>query len=395
MIPVDPLLLEAFRYSHTRTVYMTVYSGSTRVTEPLLAIKDGSVTANRDQRARRSLSCSIPLSQWEDVPALNVISSRVLIEVGFDLGAQAVVMPVGMFRVNELGRNNAGELSLSGTSLESYVIEDDFERETTYPIGVNCLDKLREVILESLPDANFIIDPAINPAIQLHKPLQSTNNRWDTVEAMAHALNADVYCDPVGNFVVRPRPSMIDAKPVWRINEGPDGVLIGLNTKVSRDQMYNAVQVIAQNAFPGDEPYSGDWQRDTDPNSPTRWGGPFGRKSIRYTDPGIKYFDDMDPLRPPFNGAQIKDQCNKKAQELLLFYLAEERQLNLSAIPNPALEPDDFVQVSMLDHTEEVFLVTSMTIPLGLSEWTAETLSNKTHERLNPDSPLKQPEITA
>ena len=393
MISIDPMLLQAFRYSHVRTVYITVYSGYTALTEPMMILAGGSVRADRNQRARRQLTASIPLSQWEDVPDLNVISSRVLVEMGFDLGATSVVLPLGLFRVNEISRNNAGELQLSGTSMESYVIEDAFEKETTYPIGTNCLAKLQEVISETLPEARFEIHPSINAAITLHKPLQGTENRWDTVEGMAHMLGADVYCNAVGTFVIKPRPKMTEAVPVWRINEGSDGVLIGVNTKVSRDGMYNAVQVVAQNAFPGDEPYAGDWVRDTDPTSPTRWGGPFGRKSIRVTDPGIRYFDDMDPARPPFSGAQIKDQCNKKAAELLVFHLAEERQLNLSAVPNPALEPDDFVQVSMLDHREEIFLITSMTIPLGLDQWTADTLSNKSIKLLDPDSPIKQPEL--
>jgi hypothetical protein len=388
------MLLQAFRYSHVRTVFITVYQGYKNLTGPMQVLAGGQVRADRGQRARRQLTASIPLSQWEDVPELNVISSRVLVEMGFDLGGTSVVLPLGLFRVNELSRNNAGELQLTGTSMESYVIEDTFEKETTYAIGSKCLDQLKAAILETLPEAKFEVDPAINVATTLHKPLQGTESRWDTVEAMAHMLSADVYCNSVGTFVVKPRPSMLNAQPVWRINEGSDGVLIGVNTKVSRDNMFNAVQVVAQNAFPGDEPYAGDWVRDTDPTSPTVWGGPFGRKSVRITDPGIKFFDDMDPLRSPFSGAQIKDQCNKKAAELLLFYLADERQINLSAIPNPALEPDDFVQISMLDNREEIFLLTSITLPLGLGELTADTLSYKSHNLLNPDSPLKQPELT-
>ena len=147
----------------------------------------GSVRADRNQRARRQLTASIPLSQWEDVPDLNVISSRVLVEMGFDLGATSVVLPLGLFRVNEISRNNAGELQLSGTSMESYVIEDAFEKETTYQIGDNCLEKLKAVITETLPEARLGVDPATNPAITLHRPLQGTENRWDTVEAMAHS----------------------------------------------------------------------------------------------------------------------------------------------------------------------------------------------------------------
>jgi hypothetical protein len=58
--------------------------------------------------------------------------------------------------------------------------------------------------------------------------------------------------------------------------------------------------------------------------------------------------------------------------------------LDFSAIPNPALEPDDAVQVSMLDGTFETHLITSMSIPLGLGAWTADTLSNKDTGVLNP-----------
>jgi hypothetical protein len=107
---------------------------------------------------------------------------------------------------------------------------------------------------------------------------------------------------------------------------------------------------------------------DLDPESPTVWGGPFGKKPLIYQD------DLLD----------TKEKCQAKADELLAFYRAEDRYLDFSAIPNPALEPDDVVQVSMLDGTTENHLITRMTIPLGLGAWTADTLSNKDTESLNP-----------
>jgi len=368
VIDIDPVLLEAFRYSHVKSSYLSVYEGTTLVSE-VVGISSGSVKADRNQKARRSLECTIPLSQWQDVVGLNVIGSRVQAWTGYDLGGRKIVVPIGAFRVDELGRAQGGTLQVTASSLESYVIDDIFIDQLPIYTGANVVNEIKRLITESLPDVIFELDAFATSmsGVLLDKDLFLERDRWDTVIALAAFISCDVYCTPAGKFRIAKRPSMTDLVPVWRINEGPDGVLVAMNTKVSRANTFNGVLAMGQSSNADVIPCSY-LLLDTDVSSPMRWGGPFGKKLYVYSDENLT----------------TTAKCQAKAEELLAFYKAEDRNLDFSAIPNPALEPDDAVQVSMLDGTVETHLITSMTIPLGLGAWTAETLSNKDTGVLNP-----------
>lgn len=361
MITVDPLLLEAFRYSHTRTCVLSVYESTTKIADDI-KISEGSVSADRGQKARRSLDCTIPLSQWEDVATLTVTKSRIQAWVGYDLGATSVLLPLGVFRVETLSRSNSGALKVSGISLEAYVIDDVAISNFSLDAGTNVLSKIQALIVESLPDATFEITTYAQSqsGVTLDRSISGKTDRWEVVTELATYIGCDVYCAPDGRFRVAKKPSMLALNPVWTINEGPDGVLVGMNTAVSRAKTYNAVLAMEQNSDAAIPPFSA-VVYDTDPQSPTMWGGPFGKKLYTYQD---------DLLTS-------KAACTAKATELLAVFKAEDRSLDFSAIPNPALEPDDAVQVTMLDGTVETHLLTRMTIPLGLGAWSADTLSNK------------------
>lgn len=361
MIPVDPVLLSAFRQSHTKYCVLSVYEGTTQVAENVL-ISEGSVSADRYQKARRTLSCTIPLSQWQDVVGLNVISSRIQVWIGYDLGGSQVLVPLGVFRVDDLNRTDGGSLQVSGTSLEAYVIEDQFIDELVISVDEPIIAMIQELIIQSLPDASFVLDDWATSQLgaRTQVALSAKRDRWDAVTQLAEHIDCDVFCGPDGKFRISRRPKMVDSLASWNLNEGPDGVLVSMNNRVSRDNTYNAVLVLGQNSDSSVPPFSAVAYDDA-ANSPTRWGGPFGRKLYVFQD-------DM---------MSSQEQCLLKAQELLEFFRAEDRELDLTAIPNPAIEPDDIVEVQMLDGTVERHLITAITIPIGLGTWSATTLSNK------------------
>ena len=317
-----------------------------------------------------------------------------------DLGGHSEPIPAGVFRVNELARTSAGELSVSATSLESYVIDNELLDESEWAkVGDNCLDAIQRLITACFPASSpttFDITPGAQAmsGVQLTTDL-AVGSRWDLIESYAFAIDCDVYCAPSGEFRIAKSPDIEAGKPVWRINEGPDGVLVSMNTRVSRDKVYNGVQVIAQSSNSDVPPVSGDMitvadlpgltQAERDALKVYEWGGLFGKRPLVFTDPS-------DELK-------LKADCNAKALVLLKEMLAEERTLDLSAIPNPAMEPDDIIEILRYHPISgvaeiEKHMIASMSIPLGLGEWTAQTLSNRTSEDLNDESPLKQPKDT-
>ena len=111
---------------------------------------------------------------------------------------------------------------------------------------------------------------------------------------------------------------------------------------------------------------------DDDPESATYYGGPFGKR-ILVLEP--------DPL------LTTRDMCRAKAELTLERRRYPERELDLTFLPNPALEPDDVVQITMLDGTVENHLIRSLNFPLSAGTWTAATISTAVADDLPTDVP--------
>lgn len=341
-------------------------------------VVSGGVDADRSSKARRVFSAEVALHMWEDVP-VTIVSSRVQIWTGVLLGSFEMMVPLGVFRVDSIGRTNRGTLSLSGASLEEYVIDDKWSEIGVIPKGTMCIAKIVEIINSSVPGyVEFDITPE---ALARDEPLAHEiqyslgDSKWDVVESLAFDIECDVYCDATGKFRITPRPTFVDPVPVATVTEGVDGVLVTLNVKTTRDKTFNGWIAMGESSGSDVPPYSA-VVVDDDPRSPTRWGGPFGKRLGTYKS---KLLDS-------------KQKCEDKARELLRESKAITRTLDLSSIPNPALEPDDVIRISMLDGTYEEHLLTKISIPLGLGEWSAETLSNKDwREVVNPDRPIEVP----
>jgi hypothetical protein len=79
-----------------------------------------------------------------------------------------------------------------------------------------------------------------------------------------------------------------------------------------------------------------------------------------------------------------KEMCVNKALLLLDELRSRVDNVNLSAVPNPALEPGDLVGVDMLDGTEQLFMVNQVTIPLRNGAWTGQMMSNRDLPKVQP-----------
>lgn len=362
--PEFALFLSMIRNSHVRSFSMLLFKGTQLVSDDF-NIADGSVTADRDSNARRKMSLTIPLTQWDDSPVqlINVIDSRIQLGIGFDLGAYSLNIPLGVFRVDSLGRKNDAELVVEGVGLEAYVYEHEVLDATEIPTEASrCIDSIETLIRNAFPDAVFdtpyAADVESRRGVTLDSAPTDTPKRWDAIQAYARRIGCVVYCAPSGKFRIAREPDVTAGTPVWLLDEGANGVLIGVGTKVTRENTYNAVRASGETVAE-DIPACTALVKDDDPNSPTRYGGPFGMRTYEYQDNLL--------LNPAM--------CEEKARLLLNEFKAATRSLNMSAVPNPALEPDDIVEIDMLDGTVERHLLTSMTIPLGLGEWSANTLS--------------------
>jgi hypothetical protein len=359
MLTNDQVFLEAFRYSTTSVATLDLYTGTTLI-EAGVKITGGTVNAVRKGNARRTFDCVIAMNYWEDLP-VSVFSSRVAVRIGIEVAPGVPrTLPEGVFRVETATRHRQGEIAISGTSLEAYVIDDRFFTPRTPVKGGSTIVTIQNLIIESLPEAAFVVTATKDKPVAMTAPWE--RERWEAVTALADSIDAEVYCGANGSFIIADKPSLAaaDQTPVWRVNAGPDGVLVTEDISQTRDGVYNAVVASGQSTDQ-DIPPVWDVVVDNNPASKTYWSGPFGHVPRFYSNPNFS----------------TKAQCTAAATNMLIEATAEHREVNFSSAPNPALEPGDCIQLSMLDGTTENHIISDLTLPLGLGAYTAKTLASK------------------
>jgi len=162
---------------------------------------------------------------------------------------------------------------------------------------------------------------------------------WDAAQQWAASLGYALYFTPAGVATIVSELALAAADPVWTFDGKPAAgapydpadyanlALYDETDDLDTDDAYNAV-VITGNSSSLAAAVRGE-AYDTDPDSPTRWGGPFGFKPL---------FEDSELVTT--NG-----QAGQKAVGRLQQVTGLAESLQVPAVPNPALEVGDQVQV--------------------------------------------------
>jgi len=161
-------------------------------------------------------------------------------------------------------------------------------------------------------------------------------------------------------FVLKNSPSLSKGRSVYTINPGDGGLLTNQAVTNTRTGVYNAVVVTGKD--PGNNrpiPYA--FVSDTNPTSPTRYGGEFGQVPMFYTSQFL----------------MTNAQCQSVANNLLSRAVAQNRQLTFGSSPVPFLEPGDVITVVLTNGTREKHLIEKMTISLNTSSMGMDTLATK------------------
>lgn len=351
MYPISAAFRAALTTSHVMVARVDAfYEGA--LTLATLPITDGSVTVDRGSKTRRTLSLTIAdpsYLPWAATDPLAAYGQQLVVSRGvqFSNGVTEVV-PLGTFRINEpSGDVHTGPVTLTGTSMESAIIDDKFQVPTSTRGYGGCVDAIEALIRQTLPDAIItnLTAGARNPTCAV-ATWDADADRWDAVTQIATAMQSEVYVDAQNRFVITDLPDVVNGTVAWDIAEGAGGTLITSERKMSRTAVCNAVVASGENSAAGSVPLSA-VAKDTDPTSPTRWGGPFGKvtKSISsalWTSTGA---------------------CQAAADYALFDAIAPNIQTSLDALPNPALEGNDIIRVVAKGKPYR-YLVQSLTVPL-------------------------------
>ncbi|MEU1254788.1 DUF5047 domain-containing protein [Streptomyces chartreusis] len=355
MYPVTSTFLATLATSHTMLARVDAYYAGALVRSNL-PFTTGSVSVDRASKTRRTISLTVgdpKLLPWAATDPLAAYGQQLVASRGirYSNGSEEWV-PLGTFRINEpSGDVHFGPVTVTGASMECALIDDQFQMPTSTRGYGGCVDAIEALIRQTLPDAIIVnlTAGARNPACAVAN-WDAGGDRWDAVTQIALAMQAEIYVDAQNRFVITDLPDVVNGAVAWNIAEGEGGTLISSARRMPRTGVYNAVVASGQNAASGSVPVSAS-ATDSNPASPTRYGGPFGKvtKSISsalWTTTGA---------------------CQAAADYALYDAIAPNIQTSIDSLPNPALEGNDIVRITHAGRKER-YLVQSLTVPLTATD---------------------------
>jgi hypothetical protein len=330
----------------------------------------GTVTVDAHSQIRRSATVEIgDPALWPDdaTDALSPLGSELAIEYGIAIPGQGVEwVPVIQGVITDVEHTRPTDSARSAISVRLAdrslkVSQARFDQPVQTVSGATCVAEIRRLITEVLPSAT-VTD--LTGSAMAAAQMEVERERWaDGIEKLADALGAEVFCNPVGVFIIRPTP-LITAPPVWVVSGGDGGLLVEINEKTTREWTYNRVVASGQRVD-GTPPV---WAvvSDTDPASPTNVGGAFGVKTRFYASSLLT----------------TTPQATTAAQALLARTIGMQGTITFSTIVNPALDAGDVVLLRDRGQVS-AHIIDSVTVPLVPGE--LQQISTRTLD-LPPES---------
>lgn len=332
--------------SHTIATRVDVlYGGITLASN--LAVAAGSV--NLDRSAKSLATLQITLAEPLRIEATDGLSPY-----GYELAVwrgiaypdgTSELAPLGVFPIqtSELGEDLLTVITARDRS--QAVVDARFEDDYQIAAGTNYATAIQALIVAGVPSTTFSFASTTFTTPLLTFGAQS--DRWEAAQGMARSIGCEIYFDGRGICVLRAEPSAT-LTPAWSILEGNGGALLDARISLDRAPAYNRVIAFGENADNTTAVPRG-VATDANPISPSYYFGPFGKKPRFYSSPFLK--DDT--------------QAAAAALAILNSQLGVARALDLSALPNPALEPGDAVRATRARlGLDEVHLIDSITVGL-------------------------------
>ena len=345
--PVSDRFLPRLAESHTPVTQVQLFLTDGRVVE--LPHTGGSVTVDRSQAIRRTctVTCADPsLIPRTPTDQLATYGARLRVARGVDYqdGSRPELVPLGVFRLDSVdGDVTDGPVNLQGKALEAVVQDDKFT--APYTATGTVVGAITAIIQRSLPTADIL--SLITDAPIGSRVFDIEGDPWAGCQEIAAAAGAEVYTNADGVFVISTLPDLTTATPVWQVDAIEGGVYISGNRAMSSDNVFNGVLARGENTADNVPPVSS-LATDSDPHSPTYWGGPFGRRPTFYSSSTLI----------------TTSACAAAANLKLAAAKAPNASGNFSSLPNPALEPGDVLRVTHPDGSKELHQVASFSVPL-------------------------------
>jgi hypothetical protein len=349
MRAVDAIFLRTLRGSHRpvfRARVITTYQTGVQPDGDLIDIVDsnGEVSQSSTADIRSSLTLTVP-EPWPKSATdhLAPYGNEIYIERGLAYGnGQTVWVGLGYYRINTPQQDIVpdGPVTITGSDRMAGVIDSKFIRPQQFSQTMT-RRQLSEFLVQDALGPQAVVewdDPAVADAV-IGRPLVVEQDRYGALKDLADSVGKSVFFDYRGVCLFRTRPD-ITGVASWTVDAGGNGVMVSMSRNLTRDGVFNAVVCTGEGADTNTPAYA--VVADYSENSPTRYGGRFGKVPDFYSSPLVV----------------TQAQAVTAGTERLKTQLGLPYKVVLSLVPNPALEPEDIIAVSYPDRARSLSLQT-------------------------------------
>lgn len=347
MRPVSDAFLRTIRGSHDacfRARVCTTYQEGTDPDGVEIPITGGDVISASTADIRSTLDLTTVYDWPKNASGdLAPYGNEIFVERGIAYGTGSHEwVGLGFFRINTPDQDEApnGPIQIAATDRMSGIIDARFLTPRQFASTLTCGQLVSALITEVYPAATVSWDDTGVRDTAVGRTVTADRDRFGTLKDLVTSLGKVGYWRYDGVFRVETPPA-VSGTPSWVVNSGKDGVVVKLSRTITREGIYNVV--VASGEATDTSPPVWAAVADLSPSSPTRYGGRFGPVPRFYTSPFLS----------------TTDQCRLAAEVLLRKSLGLPYSINLQAIPNAAVEPDDLLRVGTEKHIADV-----VTIPL-------------------------------
>lgn len=353
MRAVSDAFLRTVKGSHTmvaRAIVCETFQSGTAPTGTEIPIFDGDVRMDGTAQIRATLDLSTDGTRLWPTRADSLFApygNEVYVSRGVRYSDEQIEMVgLGYFRIQAPEQETApnGPIRLAGRDRMAGIVVGRLVEPQQFLAGASLGFIMSTLVGQVYPDAVIEWDDNTDDAV-ITRSMICEEDRYGFLADLVKSRGKIWHWDHRGILVIRSAPD--PDVPVFEVHSGAGGVLIRLSRQLSRDGVYNAV-VASGTGADTLEPASA-VAIDNNPLSPTYFFGRFGPVPRFYTSPFL------------FGN----DQASDAAEAILRQSLGLPYSIDLTAVPNPALEPYDPVSIRPgTGQGRETHVLQTLSIPL-------------------------------
>lgn len=354
MRPVSQAFLRTVRGGHamaSRATVCTTFQTGTSPSGTVIPIMSGSVVVDGTAKIRSTLDLTTDgYGMWPTGSASTLFlpyGNEIFVERGIAYsGGSYEYVGLGYFRIQtpEQQQPPNGPIRIIANDRMAGIIDAQLLAPVQFLAGTTVGAILSTLILDVYPGATIQWDDA-SDTIAITADLITGSDRYGFCDDLVKAVAKIWYWDYRGVLVIKSLPN--PSTPVYDISAGAGGVLVSMARTLTRDRVYNAV--VASSGATNSTGTSRGVAFDNNPASPTYFFGPFGPIPEFFSSPILA----------------TDGQASLAAATILQTSLGLPYSVDLTTVPNPALEPFDPVTTRAGGKEPvETHILQKVTVPL-------------------------------